>query len=236
MKTSNNSVGKVLFLIIIILLAGFFSYFDFMMFTKQQSFVKNSQVSQGEVISYKDSRNSDGNILYSPVVRYLGKDGQELTFNSMLSSNRPSQKIGEIVPILIPSDGSRPQINSFMDLWFGVIILSLFALLAVVIAALTIYFTIVNYQRQKMLKARGTTIQAKVTGVNENTYGRRGGLAWTIQAQWQNPNNNQVYTFDSETMSYDPKAFVGETIDVTILPDDPRIYAVDISKLPMAAN
>lgn len=81
-------------------------------------------------------------------------------------------------------------------------------------------------------------IQAKVLSVSESAYdpSTNASLSWSIQAQWLNPQDSKVYVFQSEEIAYDPKDFVGETIGVTILPQDPRVYEMNISKLPVAAN
>ena len=123
-----------------------------------------------------------------------------------------------------------------MDLWFGGIIVSIFALISLLILFLTTYATIRNSRLRKLLAKDGTVIQTKVLSVNESTYSKNTSLSWVIQAQWLNPQNNKVYTFESEDIMYNPKDFLGDTIDVTILPQDPRIYEMNISTLPVAAN
>ena len=79
-------------------------------------------------------------------------------------------------------------------------------------------------------------IQAKVVSIHESTRSNNRSSGWIIQAQWLDPQNNKIYTFESQKIAYNPKDFVGDTIDVTIVSEDPTMYKIDISKLPTTAN
>ena len=89
---------------------------------------------------------------------------------------------------------------------------------------------------EKLLKSRGKIISAKVLSVDESTYSNKTTLTYLIKAQWLNLETNKVYVFESEDLSYNPKEFLNETIDVTILPEDPRVYKMDLSKLPIETS
>lgn len=119
-----------------------------------------------------------------------------------------------------------------MELWFGAMILWFFCLASVVVTFLHIVFSVMGRNIDKQLVEKGITIQAKVVSVEESTYYKETALTYLIKAQWLNPKDNKVYVFDSSDFNYNPKEFVGEFIDVRILPNNPKIYKMDLSKLP----
>jgi hypothetical protein len=45
-----------------------------------------------------------------------------------------------------------------------------------------------------------------------------------------------VYVFYSDDIDYNPKDFIKDTVNVTVLPNDPRVYIMDISTLPERVN
>jgi len=235
-KVKNRWVGKMIRFIIFILFSTLLSYAAYTLVIGQLNFIKKSSPSEGTVVSFSEEKTNKNGTRYSPIVEYFDKEGSIQTFKSSLASSKHSYRIGQKVNILVPNNGDIPQINSFTNLWFGSIIVSFFALLSLLILSLITYTTIKNGRIDKLLVKKGVIIQAKVLSVNESTYTNDTTLSWVIQSQWLNPQDNKVYTFESEEVMYNPKDFVGETIDVTILPQDPRMYKVDVSKLPTAAN
>ncbi|MES2986218.1 MAG: DUF3592 domain-containing protein [Patescibacteria group bacterium] len=230
-----SNISKIIFLTFITLLTVFLSYFAYTQTSVQMRFIKNSTQSSGKVVSLSESKNSDNRIMYSPVVEYTNRDGEIQTFTSALSSNPPGYEIGDPIEILIPNDNSIPQVNSFMSLWMASIILSIFTLVCLCVLTLSIYSSIYNSRTHKQLMKEGIKIQAKVMSVAESTYSKESTLSWAIYAQWLNPQDNLVYNFDSADIYYNPKEFVGDTIDVLILPQNPKVYEMDISKLPASA-
>ncbi len=237
-KVKNKLLGRIIIFIGLVFLTTIFSYITYSITIRQVNFVNKSNPSEGTVISFSENRNRKNGNTYAPVVEYKDEQGNTQTFKSALSSNRPSYKIGQRVNILVPNDGDTPQISYFMDLWFGSIITSIFALIAWLILILTTYSTIKKWRMLKLLAKNGVVIQAKVLSVDESSYNpsTNASLSWLIQAQWLNPQDNKVYNFESEDIMYNPKDFLGDTIDVTILPQDPSVYEMNISKLPMAGN
>jgi hypothetical protein len=219
-------------LIILILVSSTFLYFSISLTKNKITFIENSVQMTGVVISYSKSKSSEGKTMFSPTVEYVDQASTKQQFTSNLSSNNQSYEIGEVVNILIPSDHNIPKINSFMELWFGEMILWFFCLASIVVTVLYVVFSIIGRNIDKQLAEKGVTIQAKVDSVEESAYYKETALTYIIKAQWLNSKDNKVYVFESVDFNYNPKDFVGEFIDVRILPNNPKIYKMDLSKLP----
>jgi hypothetical protein len=232
----NKLLGKAIFFVVLIFFSSLFSYATYRVAIGEWNFIKTSITAEGTVISFVERSSNKGDTNYAPVVQYSDVEGNTHTFVSSLASSPPSYAIGQKVTILISSDGGIPQIKSFMSQWFGSIIGGIFALLSICILLLTTYATIRNWRMSKLLDEEGTMIQAKVVSIHESTRSNNRSSGWIIQAQWLDPQNNKIYTFESQKIAYNPKDFVGDTIDVTIVSEDPTMYKIDISKLPTTAN
>src|SRR5690242_18725942 len=70
----------------------------------------------GTVVRLEESY-SDGSSTYSPVFRYT-YEGQEYEYESVNSSNPPSNRVGDVEPLLVnPNNPSKARQNSFWELW-----------------------------------------------------------------------------------------------------------------------
>jgi hypothetical protein len=79
----------------------------------------------GIVIELIDSRDSDGDTVYYPRVRYTTREGKTLEFTGSVGSKPAAFDIGEAVTVLY--DRERPtdaRIDAFFELWLLSIILS----------------------------------------------------------------------------------------------------------------
>lgn len=71
---------------------------------------------QGTVIRLTSS-NSDGSTTYSPVFSYT-YEGQPYEYESINSSNPPTNKVGDVETLLInPDNPSKARQNNFWELW-----------------------------------------------------------------------------------------------------------------------
>lgn len=224
------------YFILIIIVVGLFS-FAYNIWERQTYFIKNSSESTGEVIGISKNKGSD-NIMYAPIVEYEYKNTVK-TFISRFYSNPPQYKVGDKVNILIPGDNSNPEVNSFMSLWFGFMVLTGMGVVFLLILILNIVFAKKRRQIDKLLDTRGTIIKATNPKVIESTYwkkrnGETETLSNKIKAQWINPQNGKVYVFESEDIDYDPTPYIKDTIDIRVLLDNPKIYRFE--NLPEAED
>jgi hypothetical protein len=71
---------------------------------------------QGTVVRLESSH-SDGSTTYSPVFSYT-YDDQKYEYESVNSSNPPSNEVGDVETLLVnPNDPSKARQNSFWELW-----------------------------------------------------------------------------------------------------------------------
>jgi len=161
--------GVIFFLVGAGLLVG-----DYFMIKGNVSFLANSVKTEGKVINIlkieSSSSNSKGSYNYSPEVSFTDNTGQEVTFKSSLSTSMPTYKIGEKVNVIYNKDNPQEaRINTFFQLWFGVLILSFMGTIFFLVGL----FTLINQKRKKYLKnellTRGTKIMAKVISVQSVT-------------------------------------------------------------------
>jgi len=80
-------------------------------------FSNNGIEVQGTVVRLESSSSSEGGTTYSPVFSYT-IDGQKYEYESVNSSNPPSNEVGDVEPLLVdPSNPSKARQNSFWELW-----------------------------------------------------------------------------------------------------------------------
>ncbi|CAG1000704.1 hypothetical protein ANAEL_02937 [Anaerolineales bacterium] len=72
---------------------------------------------QGTVVRLESSSSSEGGTTYSPVFSYT-VDGRQYEYESVNSSNPPSNKVGDVETLLVdPNDPGKARQNSFWELW-----------------------------------------------------------------------------------------------------------------------
>ena len=78
----------------------------------------------GRVIDLIAERDSDGDDMYYPRVRFVTAAGEPVEFTGSVGSSPAAFDIGEAVAVLYdPADPGDARIDSFFQLWFGPLIL-----------------------------------------------------------------------------------------------------------------
>lgn len=244
MKTKKSTLRTILPIVILLGMGVWLLFMGYREWSSRKNFINSSYQSMGVVIdlhgikttSYArgDKRTST---TYAPVIEYVQSEIKK-TFTWQISGNTSPHAIGEHVGILVPKDGTLPKINSFMELWFSTIILGIFWSILTLIWFLRIIFWIQNEKNKNLLNIEWLTIQANSVTSEESTYQpatvHHGEipLSYRIRAEWLNNRDGKIYIFYSEDINYNPKDYIRETISVTLLPDNPTVYTMDISDLP----
>jgi hypothetical protein len=193
---------------------------------------------EGTVVDFETRREtSDGKTktMYAPIVEYTTLDGQTLSFTSASSSSSPSYDRGDKVGVLYSRvTPERARVDSFMDNWFGPMILGLFAVLFTLGGVGLFFGGIRNKKVRKWLEAHGLKVQTRFHGVEQNTSLKVNGKSpWRVCTQWQDPKTQKVYLLYSDNLWYDPTEFCRvDTIDALINADNPKQYFLDTSFLP----
>ena len=72
---------------------------------------------QGTVVRLESSHSADSGTTYSPVFSYT-INGQQYEYESVSSSNPPSNEVGDVETLLVdPDKPSKARQNSFWELW-----------------------------------------------------------------------------------------------------------------------
>jgi hypothetical protein len=81
-------------------------------------FMRAAARTEGRVIRYGTTRNSDGQTMYLPVFQYRTNDGSVCELTSSVASKPPAYAIGETATIFyLKKNPRRAKLNSFSELW-----------------------------------------------------------------------------------------------------------------------
>lgn len=98
-----------------------------------RSALHHSTCVEGTVTSLSQARGSEESVNHHIVVDYLGLLGQPCTVTSNVASSPPMARVGDKVRIAIDRRNGRVRIVLFFELYFGLVMLFLFSLLALLI-------------------------------------------------------------------------------------------------------
>lgn len=121
----------------------------------------------------------------------------------------------------------------------GLMVLVILGLVFLSIGAGIIAFEWMRDKKEQELRRTGQVIQAELQAVQINEAIEVNGKSpFQIVAQWHDKNSNQMYTYTSANLWYDPSSFLEnkKTVPVYIDSHNPARYFMDISFLPKKAN
>ena len=99
-------------------------------------FIRAANRTEGRVIRYGTTRNSDGHTMYLPVFQYRTNDGSAYEHTSSVASKPPAYEIGETATLLyLRKNPRQARINSFMELWVVKLIFTVIGLVLCGVAA-----------------------------------------------------------------------------------------------------
>ena len=203
-----------------------------------RTFKANAVATEGTVVDFETERStSDGKTktMYSPVIRYATQDGQTLTFTSGSSSSSPAYDRGEKVKVLYSKiTPEKARLDSFMENWFGPLILGFFGVLALLIGWFMFFGGLKNRKVRQWLQVHGNKVQTRFKGVEQNTSLEVNGKSpWRVCSDWQDPATQKTHLFYSDNIWFDPTDYCKQdTVSALVNPADPRQYHLDTSFLP----
>lgn len=204
-------------------------------------FISSSVVTQGEVsdIVIRTSKDSDGNTTRSrfPVVRFQDQQGNSIEFESSTSTSSGTS-IGQPVEVrYLPQNPQKARISSsFMDMWGLSVIFGIFGVAFAGLGIPFFWLGIKDDLNEKKALTYSKEIQATITGVSQNqSISVNGRHPFRIEAQWHNPDTNEMHIFFSKNFWYNPSGFLKDTILVKADPHNFKKYWMDVSALPKKA-
>jgi hypothetical protein len=89
-----------------------------------RSDIARADKADGSVIALIGERDSDGDTMYYPRVRYVTRSGNPVEFTGSVGSSPAAFDVGEPVAVLYdPAEPEGARIDSFFQLWFAALIL-----------------------------------------------------------------------------------------------------------------
>lgn len=204
-------------------------------------FIAESVTADGQIVDIvaRTSRDSDGNRTTShyPVIRFQSQDGNTIEFKASSSVSRGTG-VGEAVEVrYLPRKPSKAKMwNSFMDMWGLSVFLGIFGVVFTGLGVPFFWLGIRDDLNEKRAQTYSKEIQATINGVTQNTSVTVNGRSpFQIEAQWLNPDSNEMHVFKSKNLWYDPSQLLQETITVKADPHNLKKYWMDVSFLPKKA-
>jgi hypothetical protein len=207
-----------------------------------KEFIANSILTKGEIIEIvtEKSTDSDGHTSYSdyPVIRF--KDQKENTIEFQASSSVSSNtSVGQISDVRYLQENPRnaKMANSFMDIWFLTVIFGIFGV-AFTGLGVPFFWLGIKYQlNEKMSLSYSKEIEVPIKSISQNrSITVNGRSPFQIEAQWLNPDTNEIHIFKSKNFWYDPSEYLKkDTILIKADPANLKKYWMDVSFLPKKA-
>lgn len=99
-------------------------------------FIRAATRTEGTVIRFGTTRNTDGHTMYLPVFQYRSNDGSAYEHTSSVASKPPAYVIGETATIFYSKKNPRKaKLNTFSELWLFKLIFLFLGLFFCVFAA-----------------------------------------------------------------------------------------------------
>jgi Protein of unknown function (DUF3592) len=204
-------------------------------------FIAESVLTKGEVVDIvtHTSTDSHGRTTRSryPVVKFLDKNGDTVEFESSASTSG-GIKIGQPIDVrFIPNNPSRAKLaNSFMDIWGLTVFCGIFGVVFAGLGFPFFWLGIRDDINEKKAQLYAKEIEVPIKGIVKNTSITMNGRSpFQIEAQWLNPETNQVHIFKSKNIWYDPSEYCKGTVIIKADPQNLKKYWMDISFLPKKA-
>lgn len=103
---------------VLLLLAGIFFVVGLIIHQDTSQFLQRAARAEGEVIELRQTRDSDGDLLYRPVIAFVTQNGERVVTEAGSASNPPSHRVGDRVALYYdPASPDQIRLDSFSDLW-----------------------------------------------------------------------------------------------------------------------
>ena len=128
-----------------------------------------------------------------------------------------------------PHNPDNAHLQSSVTNPVAYVVMSLVGLIPLLIGFLIMISPLLRRRQDDWLNNHGTTIAVPVLRIDNAPSSN----SFTIIAQWQNPQDQQVYVFESDPLGYDPSSYIKDNpVSILIDPNNPKSYKMDLSFLP----
>lgn len=165
----------------------------------------------------------------APVVSYLDEQGEEHLYQSSSYTSINPPAIGDKLQVYyLP--GSPEEIELEGEGWFNLFPLIFFFTHGGVGFG-GLYWLEKKRRMYHWLQQHGHAVEAKLVEIRHSAY--KGRSYFTLRCAWKDPFTQELYHFESESLSQDPteRLPLGSMVRVLIDPDKPKRYRMDVSFL-----
>lgn len=203
-------------------------------------FVSNADSATGTVVDLSRERDSEGAILFYPVVRFTTADGRTVEFRSSSGSGSPPQP-GDMVEVLYePDDPGDARLGGFTEIWSAPLIVGGIGLVMLGVALVVRRLARpLSKKDADWLRLHGTRLEGRSPRVVRNeTLVVAGSTPFRVEVDVDDPAGGGVRILTSENIWFDPSSYLGDrdTLDAYVDPRRPERYLVDLSFLPKRAD
>ena len=230
-----SKVGTFLFGLVFLVIGGGIAWIGGVSYVGNQQFARIATRAQGTVTNVETSiqNNSNGasRIYYTPTVEFKTPDGKDITFKG--TEERIQYVVGDLVSIMYdPANPYNAHTASSVEDSGGNLMIILVGIFFALMGLFLILRTILTIRKDRWLSRNGTAITVPILRVEQNNPARGALPLFSVVAQWQDPQNQKIYIFKSDPLSYDPSAYIaGKQVSVMIDPNNPNRYEMDTSSL-----
>jgi len=174
-----------------------------------------------------------GGVSYYPIVQFLTRNEQEVTFTGDIGSRPPAFHVDEEVAVLYdPDDPRRAYIHTFMQFWGASFILFVLGSVFTGFPTVILLVQARHLRRAQWLKQFGRRISTRFECVERVTNVRfNGDSPYRIISRWTDPATNVECVFHSFYLWHDPTPLINSrpdrSIDVLIDPNNAKRYWLD---------
>lgn len=179
---------------------------------------------KGRVVDLLHSKSS-----VAPVVSYLDEQGVEHLYESSSYTSINAPGIGDTLSVYY-RPGNPEDVELEGEGWFNLFPLIFFFTHGGVGFG-GLYWLEKKRRMYNWLKQNGHAIEAKLVEIRHGAH--KGRSYYTLRCEWKDPYTQELYHFESESLSQDPSGRLptGSTVGVLIDPDKPKRYMMDVSFL-----
>ena len=220
-----------LFVWIFGLIGGLFLFIGIWMLLDTQRFVARASPAPGVVIELLRTRDSDGDVLYKPLVRYETAAGATVEFTSNGASRPAAYDVGEAVTVLYdPAHPHKARLKGQWALWGLSTIFAGLGTVFFLIGASVGLWPWWRTRRMRWLRERGDLVLASFDRVALDTrVSYNGHHPWRVHAHWVDPLTARRHAFCSDMLWEDPCGYWDRrAIPVYIERNRPSRYAMDL--------
>jgi len=184
----------------------------------------------GRVVRYDITTGEKGSCFH-PIVQVLEKPGLEQSnaeIWSAVCSQSPDADMGDIVPVLIPYDGSAPEVATFGDLWLFPLAFGGMGSLWLLIGAIPVVLIWKGKKRLERLKSYGTRYEISTyTLVRNDFLNVNGQNPYRIEYDLEIGGTN--FHFRSHNIWIRSDAEIAGPVILWVDPRNPALYAFEVS-------